>query len=69
MDNFARFLIIKSDEGEDQITNLSPFVIEKQIEAILGTPKSVKKTEKQNIISRNKQKNTNRKSIESKEIF
>ena len=39
IDNFARFLIIKSDEGEDPITNLSPFVIEKQIMAILRNTK------------------------------
>ena len=50
MDNFARFLIIKSDEGEDPITNLSPFVIEKQNEAILGTPKSVKKLKNKTLL-------------------
>ena len=41
-DNFARFLVIKS-EDDQPITHLSPFVIEKQIESIIGTPKSVKK--------------------------
>ena len=40
-DNFTNFLVIKS-EDETLITNLSPFVIEKQIEAIIGTPKFAK---------------------------
>ena len=39
---FARFLVIKSME-EKAVTSLSPFVIEKQIESIIGTLKSVKK--------------------------
>ena len=44
-DNFARYLIIKSKSktSEKPITSLSPFVIEKQIEATIGTAKSVKK--------------------------
>ena len=41
-DNFAKFLVIKSDE-QKPITSLSPFIIEKQIEALIGTPKTVKK--------------------------
>ena len=49
-DNFARFLIIKSEEDQP-ITHLSPFIIEKQIESIIGTPKSVKKLKKQNPIN------------------
>ena len=43
-ENFPKFLIIKSEDDEKTITKLSPFVIEKQIKAIIGTPKSVKKT-------------------------
>ena len=42
-ENFARFLIIESKSKEKPITLLSPFVIEKQIEAQIGTAKSVKK--------------------------
>ena len=41
-ENFAKFLLIQSKE-EKQITSLSPFIIEKQIESIIGTPKNVKK--------------------------
>ena len=41
-DVFARFLVIKAME-EKAVTSLSPFIIEKQIESIIGTPKSVKK--------------------------
>ena len=42
-ENFATYLIIESLNKEKPITTLSPFVIEKQIEAAIGTAKSVKK--------------------------
>ena len=42
-DTFARFLVIQSQDSSNPVTSLSPFVIEKQIEALIGTPKSVKK--------------------------
>ena len=42
-ENFAKYLIIESLNKEKTITTLSPFVIEKQIEAAIGTAKSVKK--------------------------
>ena len=42
-ENFAKFLIIESTNKDKPITSLSPFVIEKQIEALIGTVKSVKK--------------------------
>ena len=38
-ENFAKFLIIESKNKEKPITSLSPFVIEKQIEAMIGSPK------------------------------
>ena len=41
--HFAKFLIIESTNKEKPISSLLPFVIEKQIEASIGTPKSVKK--------------------------
>ena len=56
-ENFPKFLIIKSEDDEKPITKLSPFVIEKQIEAIIGTPKSVKKLKNQTLLVE-----TNRKS-------
>ena len=40
-DNFPKFRVIKSNT-EQSITSLSSFVIEKQIEAAIGTAKSVK---------------------------
>ena len=40
--NFSKFLVIESEEAKP-ITSLSPFIIEKQIESLIGTPKSVKK--------------------------
>ena len=42
-ENFPKFIIIESTNKETQNTSLSPFVIEKQIESMIGTPKSVKK--------------------------
>ena len=48
-DCFARFLVIKSME-EKAVTSLSPFVIEKQIESITGTPKSVKKLKNKTLL-------------------
>ena len=41
-EHFARNLIIESTNKDKQITSLFPFVIEKQIEAVIGTVKSVK---------------------------
>ena len=40
-ENFPKFLVIQSKE-EKQITSLSPFISEKQIESLIGTPKNVK---------------------------
>ena len=42
-ENFARYLIIESKNKEKPVTSLSLFVIEKQIESMIGTSKSVKK--------------------------
>ena len=42
-ENFPKFIIIESTNKETQVTSLSPFVIEKQIESMIRTPKSVKK--------------------------
>ena len=42
-ENFARYLIIESKNKEKPVTSLSPFVIKKQIESMIGTAKSVKK--------------------------
>ena len=41
-ENFAKILVISSKEDKP-ITSLSPFIIEKQIESLIGTPKNVKK--------------------------
>ena len=41
-ENFAKCLVISSKEDKP-ITSLSPFIIEKQIESLIGTPKNVKK--------------------------
>ena len=39
--NGARFLIVKSDEKDRKVSDLSPFAIEKSIQAIAGHPKSI----------------------------
>ena len=44
-ENFAKFLVISSKEDKP-ITSLSPFIVEKQIKSIIGTPKNVKKIKK-----------------------
>ena len=41
---------MESKNTEKPITSLSPFVIEKQIEALIGTPKSVKKMRNQTLL-------------------
>ena len=54
--NFSlKFLVIKSEEAKP-ITSLSPFIIEKQIESLIGTPKSVKKNLNMNSYSLRYQK-------------
>ena len=41
--NVARFLIVKSEEKDRKVSDLSPFAIEKSIQAIAGHPKSMKR--------------------------
>ena len=47
--SFSKFLVIQSLE-EKAVTTLSPFVIEKQIESLIGTPKSVKKLKNKTLL-------------------
>ena len=47
IENFAKFLVISSKEDKP-ISSLSPFIIEKQIESIIGTPKNIKKNKIKN---------------------
>ena len=67
-DNFAKFLVIKSEDGTP-ITNLSPFVIEKQIEAIIGTPKSVKKLKNKTLLVETTRKSQTENLLKIKNIF
>ena len=48
--SFPRFLVIESIEPDKQISKLSPFVIEKQIESLAGIPKTVKKLRNGNLL-------------------
>ena len=67
-DNLAKFLVIKS-EDETPITNLSPFVIEKQIEAIIGTPKSVKKLKNKTLLVETTRKTQTENLLKIKKFF
>ena len=67
-DTFARFLVIKSME-EKAVTSLSPFIIEKHIESIIGSPKSVKKLKNKTLSCRNKQEVTDGKSSKNNYIL
>ena len=49
-DTFPRFLVIQCQDGSNPVTSLSPFVIEKQIESLIGTPKSVKKLKNKTLL-------------------
>ena len=64
-ETFAKFLVIQSLE-EKSVTSLSPFVTEKQIESLIGTPKSVKK---QNSSCGNMLKISNGQSFENFNLF
>ena len=68
-DTFPKFLIIESQNKEKPVASLSPFVIEKQIESLIGTPKSVKKTKKWNPSGRSIKKNSNGKSDEGNTVL
>ena len=68
-ENFAKVLVISSKE-EKPIKSISPFIIEKQIESIIGTPKNVKKiNKKRNTFGRNKQKISVGKSLKNYKIL
>ena len=56
-DTFPRFLVIQSQDGSNPVTSLSPFIIVKQIESLISTPKSVKKLKNKTLLVE-----TNRKS-------
>ena len=68
-DTFPKFLLIESTTKETPVTSLSPFVIEKQIESMIGTPKSVKKLKKWNVACGNNTKNANGHLIENKKVL
>ena len=49
-ENLTRYLVIQSKNKEKTIISLSPFLIEKQIEGLIGTAKSVKKLKNQTLL-------------------
>ena len=48
--HFPTFIVIESKDPSNPVTKLSPYVIEKQLHGILGTPKSVKKLKNNTIL-------------------
>ena len=50
IDIHNKFLVIQSTEVDKPITALSPFVIEKEVAAKIGTPKTVKKLRNQTLL-------------------
>ena len=68
-DNFAKFLIIESANKDKPITSLSPFVIEKQIEALIGTVKSVKKLRNQTLLVETTRKSQTENLLRTKTFF
>ena len=49
-DTFPRFLVFQSQDGSSPVTSLSPSISEKQIESLIGTPKSVKKLKNKTLL-------------------
>ena len=67
---FPKYITIKnSNFEEEKITNLSPFVIEKVVEGLIGIAKNVKKTQRQQLIDRNIQKKPNGTAITPNQIL
>ena len=48
--HFPTFIVIESKDVSHPVTKISPFVVEKQLHSILGTPKSVKKLKNNTIL-------------------
>ena len=68
-ENVAKFLIIESTNKDKPITSLSPFVIEKQIEALIGTVKSVKKLRNQTLLVETTRKSQTENLLRTKTFF
>ena len=65
---FPRFLVIQSEEAKE-ITSLSPFVIEKQIESLIGAPKSVKKLKNKTLLVETNRKSQSDNLLKTKTFF
>ena len=65
-ENFAKFLIIESTNKDKPITPLSPFVIEKQIEALIGT---VRKLRNQTLLVETTRKSQTENLLRTKTFF
>lgn len=68
-EQFPRYLIIKSTDEDSPVTNLSPFVIEKQIEALIGTPKNVKKLKNKTLLVETNRKSQTEQLLKTTKFF
>ena len=68
-DSFSRFLVIESQDGSDPVTSLSSFIIEKQIESLIGTPKSIKKLKNKTLLVETNRKSQTENLLKMKSFF
>ena len=68
-DTFSRFLVIQSQDGSDPMTCLSPLIIQKQIESLIGTPKSVKKLKNKTLLVETNRKSQTENLLKIKSFF
>ena len=67
--HFSRFIVIESLDKTKQLATLSPFVIEKQIMSILGSPKNVKRMRNGNLLVECRTKTQSENLLKSKSFF
>ena len=67
--HFPTFIVIESKDPSNPVTKLSPFVIEKQLHGILGTPKSVKKLKNNTILVQCFTRQQSENLLKNKKIF
>lgn len=66
---YPKFFIIESEMHEKKIGSLSPFVIEKSLESLIGSPKSVKKLRNQTLLVETKSRSQTENILKIKQIY
>ena len=67
--SFPSFIVIESEVENKPMSKVSPFIIEKQIQSILGTPQSVKKLRNGNLLVECKTKKQSDNLLKNKLFF